>query len=85
MADSTPVSKAVHVFAEGGKDDSAPQYGTHFAFTHGLGTADIFVSARSATGEPIAPSTSAQDDNVAVVSRKDGHRWHPGDRILVMG
>ena len=85
--DPTPVQKAVHVFEGGGDDES--EYGSHYAFTHGLAAEDLLVSARSSTGEPIQVKTTTQDENIVIVSKRDRHdydaRWMPGDRIIVLG
>lgn len=85
MAEPTPVNKAVHVFAKSEDTREQERFGTHYAFAHNLGTSDILVSGRSETGQPIPVSSSSQDDNIAVVSRKDSYSWNAGDRILVLG
>lgn len=85
IADAPSLRKWTHTFGDPDNED-ANNFGGTFAAIHSLGTRDILVSYRSASGEvPIPVRSTAQDDNVALIRKQDSCHWYRGDTIIIIG
>lgn len=84
MADESGVRKAVHRFTQLDEEVAPP---TSFAFVHGLGTTEVFVSIRERDGTATRGlnRTVVQDENIVLVTKQDGYPFKNGDSIIVLG